>query len=59
MAGSRPIDHLLRRAAFGASPDDLLTYGDLAPALAAQGLAPSAVADATADASGPRTSKAG
>jgi uncharacterized protein (DUF1800 family) len=34
MAGSRPIDHLLRRATFGATPDDLLTYGDLSVAVA-------------------------
>ncbi len=29
MAGTRPIDHLLRRAAFGATPDDLAVYGEL------------------------------
>ncbi len=29
MAGTRPIDHLLRRAAFGATPEDLAIYGEL------------------------------
>ena len=38
MAGTRPIDHLLRRAAFGASPDDLLTYGDLSVPVAVERL---------------------
>jgi len=38
MAGTRPIDHLLRRATFGATPDDLLTYGDLPVSLAADRL---------------------
>ena len=30
MAGYRPVDHLLRRAGFGASTVDLATYGDVA-----------------------------
>ena len=34
MAGYRPVDHLLRRAGFGASPAELAAYGDLSfPAL--------------------------
>jgi len=34
MAGDRPIDHLLRRAGFGASPEELATYANLSMGLA-------------------------
>ena len=34
MAGDRPIDHLLRRAGFGAGPADLATYGEMSTGMA-------------------------
>lgn len=31
MAGYRPVDHLLRRAGFGAGPAELEAFGDMSP----------------------------
>jgi hypothetical protein len=34
MAGDRPMDHLLRRAGFGAGPADLAIYGEMSTGMA-------------------------